>query len=211
MKKNITKLMAAVLCFAVVWIAVGCKKPEEVKSPTVTLIKDSIMVSHDKARLWAEVVDDGGAMITQCGFCYGLAGASLDTVLCSANKGRFSVEVNNLLPSTTYNCKAFARNVNGYGYSDEFAFATLSHSGVMVSTFEAADITQFTAVVGGCVAADAGLEVTERGVCYSTESEVSMSDSHIACGSGNVAEPDARCHVLLLRLCDCARWRCIWP
>ena len=184
MKKNITKLMAAVLCFAVVWIAVGCKKPEEVKSPTVTLIKDSIVVSHDKARLWAEVVDDGGAMITQCGFCYGLAGASLDTVLCSANKGRFSVEVNNLLPSTTYNCKAFARNVNGYGYSDEFAFATLSHSGVMVSTFEAADITQFTAVVGGCVAADAGIEVTERGVCYSTESEVSMSDSHIACGSG---------------------------
>ena len=184
MKKNITKLMAAVLCFAVIWIAVGCKKPEVGKSPTVTLIKDSISVSHNKVRLLAEVVDDGGAMITEYGFCYGQAGTSFDTVLCSANGGRFSAEVTNLSPSTSYTCKAFARNVNGYGYSDEFAFTTLGHPGVVVSTFEATEITQFTAVVGGCVAADAGIEVAERGVCYATQSELTIAGPHIVCGSG---------------------------
>ncbi len=184
MKTKTTKLMAAVLLFAVVWVAADCKKPEKINAPMVTLIKDSIIVSHNKVRLLAEVVDAGNAVITQSGFCYGQAGASLDTLMCNIVNGRFSVEVNHLSPSTTYVCKAFARNVKCIGYSDEFTFTTNYSHPVVVSTFEATDIATNSAVVGGYVTSEAGIEIVERGVCYSTDSDVSMSDAHIACGSG---------------------------
>ena len=186
MKTNITKRMVAtVLLIVVVWVATDCKEPIEIKAPMVNLIEDSTTISQGKARLLAEVVDDGGAVVTQCGFCYGQEGASLDTLVCGRVNGRFSVELTGLSPSTTYVCKAFARNEEGIGYSDEYTFTTdYGHPGVEVSTFVSTDITTCSAVVGGCVAAEAGIEVAERGVCYSTHTELSVAGTHVVCGSG---------------------------
>ena len=69
MKTNATKVMAALALMVVVMM--GCKKPvEEIKVPTVAMVEDSITVTNNMALLYAKVTDNGGALITGCGFCY---------------------------------------------------------------------------------------------------------------------------------------------
>ena len=53
-----------------------------------------------------------------------------------------------------------------------------------VVTMAASEITKNSAVVGGNVVSDGGLEVTERGICYNTEVNPSISDNKEMSGSG---------------------------
>ena len=98
----------------------GCKKPEENKAPTVIVVEDSIVVTHNSAILYANVTAKGGSDVTECGFCYAKQGENSDTLFCAGSDGFFSVELTDLLPSTAYSCKAFADNAIGRGYSETF-------------------------------------------------------------------------------------------
>ena len=180
MKTRITKAMAALVLLAVVMMAGGCKEP--VSAPRVAIVEDSVVVSHDKAVLYAKVIDEGNAEITGRGFSYGKVGGPTDTVMCSADV--FSVEVSNLSPSTAYTCKAFAVNEAGWGFSDEFSFTTLGDPVPVVKTYNPTDLTHATAVVPGRVVSDGGQEVTERGVCYSTHEHPTVGDSKVTSGTG---------------------------
>jgi hypothetical protein len=53
-----------------------------------------------------------------------------------------------------------------------------------VTTNQVSDITQTTATCGGTVTDDGGLEVTARGVCWSTSHNPSLVDSHTTDGTG---------------------------
>ena len=54
----------------------------------------------------------------------------------------------------------------------------------MVSTAEVAEITSTSAVSGGNVTWDGGSEVSQRGVCWSTDTNPTISDDHTTDGSG---------------------------
>ncbi len=54
----------------------------------------------------------------------------------------------------------------------------------LVTTIDATQISLRTAIVGGSVTDDGGSEVVERGICYSTSANPSISDKKIACGNG---------------------------
>ena len=53
-----------------------------------------------------------------------------------------------------------------------------------VVTAEVSEITTNSAVCGGEVTNDGGAEVTERGICWSTNANPTLDDSHIAIGTG---------------------------
>ena len=53
-----------------------------------------------------------------------------------------------------------------------------------VVTAEVTEITSNSAQCGGEVTNDGGAEVTERGICWSTNSNPSLNDSHVAVGTG---------------------------
>ena len=78
MKMKSTKLMTAIFLMAVAML--GCKKPVETKVPMVTLLENALEIEHNTAVLYAEVTDDGGAAITERGFCFGKADGSVDTL-----------------------------------------------------------------------------------------------------------------------------------
>ena len=54
----------------------------------------------------------------------------------------------------------------------------------LVTTFEATQIGPRTVIIGGNVTDNGGSEVIERGICYSTSANPSISNKKIACGSG---------------------------
>lgn len=184
MKTIITKTMAAIsMVLIVAWTAAGCKKHGADKVPMLTVIGDSIVVIHDKAWVVAEVTDDGGGTITERGFCYGIVGGPVDTLLCNGTD-RFSAELANLKPSMTYACKAFAVNEAGCGFSPEFRFATLSDTIPLVKTLSVDEITPYSAVVSARVISGGYQTVMGRGVCFATESMPSVDDIKVPDGTG---------------------------
>ena len=183
MKTNATKVMAALALMAVVMM--GCNKPvEEIKVPTVAMVEDSITVTNNMALLYAKVTDNGGALITGCGFCYGTVGGASDTLLCDGDGSMFSVKLKNLEPATNYTCRAFADNDEGRGYSEVFNFTTQSDPFPVVKTYYPSEITYNSALVPGCVASDGGQQVMERGICYGIEENPTINGLHVTSGSG---------------------------
>ena len=175
--------MAAFTLMAVVMM--GCKKPvEEIKVPVVAMVEDSVVVTHNSALLFAEVTDNGGGLITGCGFCYGALSGASDTVYCDVNGGKFSFELKGLTPSTSYTCKAFADNDAGRGYSEAFNFTTQGEPTPVVKTYDPTEVTHFSAMASGSVVSDGGQQVMERGICYNTSELPTITGPHVTCGTG---------------------------
>ena len=97
--------------------------------------------------------------------------------------GSFSSMLEGLTIGLTYYVRAYAVSEYGLVYGDEVTFTTLNGIPV-VSTAEVTDITATTATCGGTVTDDGGLDITARGVCWSTSHNPTFSDSHTIDGTG---------------------------
>lgn len=182
MKTNSTLVKTAFFLLAVMMISTSCK--EDPVAPTVTLDEQSAVVSYDKAWLFADITSNGGAEVTERGFCFGIAGGEPDQLVMVEGDNRFSGELSGLAPSTTYTCKAFAGNEAGRGYSAPFTFTTLNDTIPVVVTCEVKEVTYHSAVVSGQVLSGGGHEITDRGICYSLSALPTVNDSCLSAGSG---------------------------
>ena len=135
-----------------------------------------------------EVLNDGGGTITDRGLCWstsqeptiGDSHASGGTGL-----GFFEVQMTDLVPSTTYYVRAYARNSAGVAYGNEMDFTTMQEAGLpTVMTLDVIDITATTAICGGEVMDDGGDEVYEKGVCWSMSQGPTIGDIHASGGTG---------------------------
>ncbi len=97
--------------------------------------------------------------------------------------GSFSISMTGLNIATTYYVRAYAVTPNGTVYGDQQTFTT--RDGIpTVTTDTVTSITGATASCGGTVTDNGGLNVTARGVCWSTSQNPTLSDSHTTDGSG---------------------------
>ena len=97
--------------------------------------------------------------------------------------GNFSGALEGLDPNTTYYVRAYAVTDHGLFYGNELNFTTMN--GIPeVSTAEVTDITANSAVCGGTVTVDGGLAIIAQGVCWSTNHNPTMTDSHTTDGAG---------------------------
>ena len=144
-------------------------------------------VGTTTASCGGEVTDDGGAEVMERGVCWSTnhsptIGESHST---SGNGlGEYSCHMNNLAANTTYYVRAYAKNVKGVAYGDEKSFQTLDFDLPEVTTINVIDITQTSAKGGGEVTSDGGTMVTERGICWSTSHNPTLSGSHANSGTG---------------------------
>jgi len=93
----------------------------------------------------------------------------------------------NLNSATTYIAFVVVGNLYqfDYWYIDNVSIsAGTSSTTPTVSTSAISSITSSTAVSGGNVTADGGATVTERGVCYGTSQNPTLSNSKVISGSG---------------------------
>lgn len=129
---------------------------------------------------------DGGAPVTVRGVCW-----STTPNPTTANKrtdngsgtGPFTTNITGLLPSTTYFVRSYATNSVGTNYGNEVSFTT--KSGVIVLTTNTTSlITAYTAACSGTISSDGGDIVTERGICWDTNSNPSISSNKMDNGSG---------------------------
>jgi hypothetical protein len=93
-----------------------------------TVITDSInAISYNTASIYGNVTLDGGASVTQRGFCYSTSPnpTILNSVVSVGNGiGTFNTTLPSLAGNTTYYVKAFATNGSGTAYGNEMNFTT---------------------------------------------------------------------------------------
>jgi uncharacterized protein (TIGR02145 family) len=89
-----------------------------------------------------------------------------------------------LLPATTYHVRAYATNSAGTAYGDDVSFTTSPIAVPALTTTAVTSITLTTAVSGGNITADGGGAVTARGICWSTTTSPTITDSKTTDGTG---------------------------
>ena len=97
--------------------------------------------------------------------------------------GSFLSMVEGLEMNTTYYMRAYALTANGAGYGEQVMFTT--KNGVpTLTTSAASEIGVTWATCGGDISDDGGMEITERGICWSTTSNPTIDGDHGANGAG---------------------------
>lgn len=143
-------------------------------------------VTETSALLGGEVTDDGGYAVTQRGVCYAThqePNLEDNVAIMGSGIGSFSREVQNLTPLAVYYYRAFAVNAIDTVFGEQKVFTAINGMPT-VSTAQVTDILPTTAIAGGNVTDDGNHNVTERGVCWSTEHNPDLDDNHALNGTG---------------------------
>ena len=135
-----------------------------------------------------EVVSNDGTYIIVKGICWATHEnpTTNDDFYEEAESGvgSFSIFMTDLNISTTYYVRAYAVTANGTVYGVQKTFTT--RDGIpTLTTMEVSNITGATATCGGNITDNGGLNVTARGVCWSTSPNPTIADSHTTNGSGS--------------------------
>lgn len=101
-----------------------------VQLPTV-ITGDISIISATSIQIKGFVADDGGASVTERGFCLSqnpLIFITNQNIICGTGTGDFSTTIKSLKPGTTYYVKAYAINSAGtaYGETKQFTTSTLT-------------------------------------------------------------------------------------
>ena len=158
----------------------SCKKENPVEIPTLgNLIISEIIASS--AVITGSIEYDGGTALIDLGIVWNTTGnPSLEShegkSSASLNEGVFTITLTELSPGTDYYVRGYATNSEGTAYSDQFMFTTQGELAT-VTTAGITEITATSAVSGGEVADEGGLEVTVRGVVWSTSENPDTDDN----------------------------------
>ncbi|MCX6334779.1 MAG: DUF1566 domain-containing protein [Bacteroidia bacterium] len=132
------------------------------------------------------ITSDGGASVTARGVCW-----NTSTNPTTANSktsdgtgaGIYASSITGLTPNTIYNVRAYATNSIGTAYGNQLSFNSSLGLPVLTTT-PLYSYASLTAVSGGNITSDNGASVTDRGVCWSTIQNPTISDNHTNDGTG---------------------------
>ena len=133
------------------------------------------------------MLTDGALSITDKGICYGTSPSptvNSQKISCGTGLGDFTCTLSNLRDSTVYYARAYAVNSKGIAYGEQVSWRTKGYALPTLSTIAASNITFTSATCGGSITSDGNAEITSRGICYSTKSNPSISNSKVTSGSG---------------------------
>jgi uncharacterized protein (TIGR02145 family) len=163
------------------------KVEKHISKPLVTT--GSILnITGNSATGGGNVTSDGGSPVSQRGVCWSTSPnptTSNHTTNNSNGTGTFTSNLTNLSPGTTYYVRAYAISSAGTSYGDQVTFSTVNLPTVITGGIS--NITTNSATGGGIVISDGGSPVTQRGVCWSTSPNPTISNHTTNNGSGTGA------------------------
>lgn len=164
--------------------AYGTQVSFSTKLPVLTTTT-VLSITASTATCGGNITDIGGAAITNKGVCWSTS--SNPTIALSTKtsngtgSGLYTSSITGLTVGTTYYVRAYATNSIGTTYGNEISFTTVLPT---VSTNNISSITSSTANCGGEVTSIGGATVTARGICWSTTSNPTISNSKTNNGTG---------------------------
>ena len=157
-----------------------------VESVTVTTL-EPMLITAVSAMGGGEVTSNDGTYIIVKGLCWATHEnpTTNDDFYEEAESGvgTFSISMTELNIATTYYVRAYAVTPNGTVYGDQKTFTT--RDGIpTLTTAEVTNIGSGWAISGGNITDNGGLNVTVRGLCWSTSQNPTITDSHTTNGNG---------------------------
>ncbi len=143
-------------------------------------------ITSSSASGGGNITNSGGANVTARGVCWS---TSQNPVITGSKTtdgngtGTFTSSITGLLPGTTYYVRAYATNSAGTEYGEQRSFTTLADPATVVSA-PATSITSSSFTANGGVTADGGSPVTEKGVCWATTENPTVSNNKVTDGNG---------------------------
>ncbi len=130
------------------------------------------------ATVGGSVPNDGGATVTERGFCISkLPNPTItNKIVNGSGVGAFASNITGLEANTTYYVRVFASNSVGTAYGNEISFTTKDGI-VALTTTTATSITATSATSGGTITNDGGAAITARGLCWSTSANPTIANS----------------------------------
>ena len=106
----------------------GCKPDSEL--PTV-VTQEMSEITANSVKISYEVTADGGAEVTSSGVCWSTSqNPTIDDAktIDGNGIGKFTSQLHDLLPSTTYYVRSYAVNSVGVSYGEKMGFVTLAEN-----------------------------------------------------------------------------------
>ena len=171
-------------------LLLNCKKQATLPQTTLPILPvvktgTATETGSDYAILTGETIADGGAAITDAGFCW-----STDqnpNITCShinAGKGicAYQGTISGLSPGTSYYVRAYATNSAGTAYGNQLSITTKARPATLTVTMVEREETYATFDVSVHPAANS--TVTARGICWGTKPLPTINDNKTTDGSG---------------------------
>jgi hypothetical protein len=154
--------------------------------PVLTTI-DATSITQTTASSGGNIASEGGASLTSRGVCWSTSPAP--TISNSKTNdgtaiGTYISALTGLTPNTTYYVRAYATNSFGTAYGNEDTFITRAFTVPDLTTTAITNLLLTTASSGGNITYNGGSSVTARGVCWSTTTAPTVSNSKTSDGTG---------------------------
>lgn len=162
----------------------SCKKDD----PGTPKLKLTEVKSIDgmSATSSGEITSEGESTILERGVCWSInnnPSVADSKTSDDIGIGTFSFTITGLIPATKYYVRAYAKNSEGFGYSNQITFVSDTIS-PLLTTFDVTNIAGTSASCGGNITTDGGAPVIARGVCWSTKRNPTINDNKTSDGTG---------------------------
>ncbi|MBO7055265.1 MAG: fibronectin type III domain-containing protein [Bacteroidales bacterium] len=148
-------------------------------------------IDVNSAQVSFNLTSQGSSPVTEMGFYYGSTPFTMPTYGSAEHK--YSIghstdclvfNMTGLAEGTSYYVCAYATNSSGTVYGVTRSFTTKTSSLPSVSTVSVSNVSYSSAIVNGLVTSDVGINIAERGVCWNTTGNPTVSNSKKVSGSG---------------------------
>jgi hypothetical protein len=142
-------------------------------------------ITQNTAVTGGTINSSGGAAVTSRGVCWSITNPSPTTSNNTTNNGTgigtFSSTMTGLISGSSYFVRAYATNSAGTAYGPTRNFTTSSATiPTGIVTTNISSISQTSAISGGSINNDGGMNITAKGICWSnTTSSPTLSNSSI--------------------------------
>ena len=162
--------------------------PEDPNGPVVATNEEVSDITVNSAVCGGDVISGGDAVVIARGVCWSTNPNPTvydSFTIDGSGIGTYTSNISNLTDNTTYYVRAYATNASGAtSYGGERSFTTLEKLLPTVITKEVKEIAACVVTSRGEVTFDGNLEVTSRGVCWSTSQNPTINDNKTEDGSG---------------------------
>ncbi len=186
-KKSKQSLLLLLVFVFVLTVANSCDPTISVKLIPVLTTNETTLITQNTATSGGNISSDNGFEVTARGVCWSLKPSP--TIKDSLTKdavgiGAFTSSIKNLLADTTYYLKAYATNKNGTAYGLQKTFRTFPVLLPVITTIAVTNFTATTAISGGNITSNGGSAIIDRGVCWSTSPNPTITNNKTFDGSG---------------------------
>jgi len=150
-------------------------------------------ITTSGAMLKGMVTSKGGALVTNRGVCWNTSpNPTIENnpheATVSKGSGEFSVQLNSLVQSTTYYIRPYAKNKGGVAYGDQIILKTADIQSVNFAQTPMFIIGSSQAYYDVEILSSGGGAVTERGVCWGTEENPTITQNKSAHGANGIGK-----------------------